>query len=99
MSDSFLYDDHFKEIGRVRLDSKKRIAIPKSVREDRADSYRVFVNQAGQIMLDPQVSIPANEIWLYRNPKALAQVREGLDDLKNKKFVKRGSFLKYSRDP
>lgn len=99
MEDSPLYDAKFKEVGRVKLDSKKRVSIPKSLRENKTDSYRVFVNQAGQIVLDPQVSIPANEAWLYKNQKALSQVRQGLDDLKHKRLVKRGSFAKYARDP
>ncbi|MBI4063668.1 MAG: hypothetical protein HY401_05130 [Elusimicrobia bacterium] len=99
MEHTFLYDDHFQEIGRVRLDSKKRVAIPKSVRDSATDSYRVFVNQAGQIMLDPQVTIPATEAWLIKNPKALGRLRKGLEDLKNKKLIKRGSFTKYARDP
>jgi hypothetical protein len=58
----------------------------------RLDSHR---QPDGQIVLDPQVSIPASEAWLYRNPEALASVRRGLQDLAEGK-VAYVSFVEYA---
>ena len=34
----------------------------------------------GQILLEPQATVPASEAWLFNNPETLALVRRGLDD-------------------
>jgi hypothetical protein len=65
--------------GNVKPDSKKRVVLPKVlVRED--VTYHIYSNSVGQIVLDPQVTIPASEAWLFNNPDALASVRRGLAD-------------------
>ena len=40
----------------------------------------MYRNRIGQIVLDPQVTIPASEAWLFKNPAAIASVRKGLAD-------------------
>lgn len=81
----------------VRPDSKRRVTLGKALAglgEDvRFDVYR---NPSGQIVLDPQVSIPASEAWLYRNPKALAAVRRGLEEAAEGKSAPIGSFAEYA---
>jgi len=63
----------------VKPDAKKRVVLPKSqVRE--GVTYHIYCNSLGQIVLDPQVTIPASEAWLFKNPEALAAVRRGLND-------------------
>ncbi len=37
-----------------------------------------MVNDAGQILLDPVVSIPEREVWLWQNPEALGSVQRGI---------------------
>lgn len=65
--------------GGVKPDSRKRVVLPKIlVRE--GITYHIYHNRIGQIVLDPQVTIPASELWLFNNPKAIASVRQGLDD-------------------
>jgi hypothetical protein len=65
----------------VRPDAKKRVTLAKALTGFEEDvRFDVYRNDSGQIVLDPQVSIPASEAWLYRNPKALAAVRRGLQD-------------------
>jgi hypothetical protein len=41
-------------------------------------------------------SIPASEEWLYRNPEALASVRQGFADAAAGRTVYLGSFAKYA---
>ena len=63
----------------VKPDSKKRVVLPKAlVRE--GITYHIYGNSDGQIVLDPQVTIPASEAWLFENTDALALVRQGLSD-------------------
>jgi len=83
----------------VRVDAKKRISISKAASQKEVDSYAMYVNEAGQIVLDPQVTIPAAEAWLYKNPQALAMVREGLEEAKSGKTIKGKSFSKHANDP
>jgi hypothetical protein len=81
----------------IRPDSKRRLTLGKAMEgldsEVRFDVYR---GSNGQIVLDPRVSIPASEAWLYRNPKALAAVRRGLQEAAEGKAVAIGSFAKYA---
>ncbi len=63
----------------VKPDAKKRVVLPKSVTAE-GISYHIYVNVAGQIILDPQVTVPASEAWLFKNPEALALVQQGIAD-------------------
>jgi len=73
--------------GNVKPDSKRRVVLPSFlVREDII--YHVYSNSVGQIVLDPQVTIPASEAWLFNNPDALASVRRGLSDAARGKVSK-----------
>ena len=73
----------------VKPDAKKRVVLPKSlVRE--GITYHIYSNSLGQIILDPQVAIPASEAWLFNNPDALALVRQGLSDAAQGKVSKVG---------
>ena len=70
-------DSHFEGYGEVRVDAKNRITLGKKGAVD-ATSYKVYRNSLGQIILDPQVSIPAHEARqgkLIKVPKAL--LKEG----------------------
>ena len=65
----------------VRPDARRRVTLGKALEGLDADAaFAVYRDELGRIILDPQVSIPAREAWLYRNPKALAMVRRGLQD-------------------
>ena len=65
---NILRDTQFREIAETKLDSKNRVTLGKLPMK--AHHYKIFVNQAGQIVLDPQLSIPAAEMWLFKNKKA-----------------------------
>jgi hypothetical protein len=81
----------------VRPDAKKRVTLGKALSDlDENVRFDVYRNESGQIVLDPQVSIPASEAWLYRNPEALAAVRQGLQEAAEGKTVYLGSFASYA---
>lgn len=80
--------------GSVKPDSKKRVVLPKFlVGEDII--YHVYSNSAGQIVLDPQVTIPASEVWIFENKDALALVDKGMLESTR---INRGSFAEYVRN-
>ena len=87
-------DSGFDEVGEVRTDSKSRIALGRRVK-GKARIYKVYQNSLGQIVLDPQVSIPTHEAWLFKNKEAAAMVQGGLEDAKKGRVVK--SKVDYSR--
>lgn len=65
----------------VRADARRRVTLGKALDGlDPEATFTVYRDELGRIVLDPQLSIPAREAWLYRNAKSLAQVRRGLKD-------------------
>ena len=54
-------------------------------------SFRAY-SKDHKIILEPLVEIPANEVWLYKNKKALNKVQKGLSQNGS---IWRGSFAKY----
>jgi len=71
--------DFEKVADSIKPDAKSRVLLRK-IQMQEGVSYHIYRNAMGQILLDPQVTIPASEIWLFNNPKALASVRRGLSD-------------------
>lgn len=71
----------------VKPDSKKRVVLPKALVQE-GITYHIYHNRIGQIILDPQVTIPASEAWLFNNSDALALVRRGLSDAAQGKVSK-----------
>ncbi len=83
-----LKDAKFEEITQARMDSKHRVALGKSV-SSQVTSFKIYRNAHGQVILDPMVSIPAHETWLFKNKRASQMVHQGLEDAKQGRLVKR----------
>jgi hypothetical protein len=80
MAAKIIKDDNFVDVKKgVRVDGKRRLILPSSLAQDDV-LFHVYANRFGQIVLDPQVTIPASEAWLFNNPEAMASVRQGLAD-------------------
>lgn len=77
-------------------DAKKRLSLGEALTG--AAAYNIYRNPLGQIVLDPVKAVPASEMWLYENPKALASVKQGLRESAEGKAVYRGSFAKYAKE-
>lgn len=91
---SILRDANFEEVAEVKPDAKHRIVLRKAV--GLAKFYRVYRNPLGQIILDPQATIPAHEAWLFKNAEATAMVQRGLHDAKRRRLVKaKEDYSKY----
>ena len=74
--------DKWKFAGEVGApDSKNRVVLtPGLTTGERVDGFNVFLNDSGEIKLEPVVKIPAKEAWLYKNSEALASVDRGIKD-------------------
>jgi hypothetical protein len=82
----------------LKPDTKKRLSLGKALAGLDPDvRFDVYRNEAGQLVLDPRVSVPAREAWLFRNPEALAAVRRGLDEAARRKTKPLGSFAKHAK--
>ena len=82
----------------VRPDVRGRVALGKALKDLEDPRFNVYLDERGRIILDPQVSIPASEAWLYRNEKALDSVRRGLNEAAEGKTRKASSFARYAED-
>ncbi len=92
---NILKDTHFAEAVEVKVDSKNRITLGKM--KLKANIYKVYRNAIGQIILDPQVTIPAHEQWLFKNKEAADLIKAGLEDARKGRLVKaREDFSKYA---
>lgn len=63
----------------VKPDTKRRVTLPAVLLRE-GITFRIYTNSDGQIVLDPQVTIPASESWVFNNPDILALVQRGLSD-------------------
>ncbi len=107
-TNTIILDNDFEFIGEGGIDERKRFALTKALAKLeqcfdesatlKALHFRVYVNAAGQILLDPALTVPVREMWLYRNPVALAKVREGLAQAAEGDFHDLGSFAKFADD-
>lgn len=77
----------------VRSDDRGRVTIGPEVIGD--TQYRALVNQMGQIVLDPVITVPAREYWLLQNPEALASVVRGVEQAKRGELGTFPSFASF----
>lgn len=82
-----------KRIDSVESDDRGRIGLSKAIKAvlERLNisptAYDVYVDAEGRILLDPRVSIPAREAWLWRNETAKEQLRAGMQDAAEGRIV------------
>jgi len=64
----------------------------------KAKVYRVFTNDAGQILLDPIdiEQVPEEQRWLWQNPEALGMVLRGVEQAARGEVHDLGSFAEYA---
>lgn len=82
---------------RGRIPAKKTLE-KSSVSANHPDGYRSYVNEFGQILLDPVVTVPARERWLHRNPVAFAALKAGIASVKSGGVVPGPQFKEFAQD-
>ena len=95
-----LREQDFEEVAETKLDAKHRVSLGKAVEDViNVKIYKVYCNSNGQIILDPQVTIPASEAWIYKNQDVLNSIRSGLNDARSGKVHKaKEDYSKYIVD-
>jgi hypothetical protein len=99
-------DQEFEFFGEAAVDDRKRITITKALDELRSRfqsetgkiHFVVYLNKAGQILLSPETTIPLHEAWLFKNPKALESVLQGMAQAREGKLHERESFAQHADD-
>jgi hypothetical protein len=91
-------DQNLTRVGKpVTPDSRKRVVLPGAIVREGV-TYYVYHNSLGQIVLDPQATIPASELWVFETKDVLASIDRGMRESLDGKTVKRGSFAKRVND-
>lgn len=81
----------------VKPDNKRRVLLPKEL-VDKDSMFHIYTNDLGQIILDPQVTIPASELWVFQNKGILDSLDRSMAQSKQGQTIDRGSFAEYARD-
>lgn len=82
---------HQKQV-KLPLDTRNRVCLTQFLPENLdISSFRAH-KEGNKIILEPLVEIPSEEHWLYKNPKAMASVMKGLED------IKKGRISELDRD-
>jgi len=71
-------NDSFEEIGTRTIDERNRLTVGEILKGFKR--IRLYRNESGEVLLQPIAEIPASELWLFKNPEAINDVREGLRD-------------------
>jgi len=88
--------DFIKIADSVKPDTKKRVVLHVQIQE--GTTYHMYKNSLDQIVLDPQVTIPASELWVFNNKDVLATIDKGMEESTKGQLIERGSFAKYVKD-
>ena len=81
----------------VKPDTKKRVLL-QHVQIQEGITYHIYKNSLGQIVLDPQVTIPASELWVFDNKDILAALDQSMTESAKGQLISRGSFAKYVKN-
>jgi hypothetical protein len=95
---TIIKDQNLVRVGKpVMPDSRKRVVLPKAVVQE-GITYFIYCNSIGQIILDPQASIPASELWVFENKDILASIDRGIRESLSGKTINRDSFAEQVND-
>ena len=78
--------DEFKEVDTRTIDDRNRLTLGELMKGSKR--VRLYKNDAGELLLQPVVEIPASEAWLFRNEQAMENVKAGLKDASEGKISK-----------
>ncbi len=89
---------HQKQV-KLPLDTRNRVCLTQFLPSDlEISSFRAY-QEGNRIILEPLTEIPSEEHWLYKNPKAMASVMKGLEDIKEGRVGKLDrDFSKFVND-
>ncbi|MCD6577998.1 hypothetical protein J7L48_00815 [bacterium] len=86
--------ENFKQVGIVKLDSKKRITLGALIKKfsiltnNPIDDFETYIGDNGDILLKPRTAIPTMELWVHQNPDILNDINRGIKDINDGKTTK-----------
>lgn len=107
MAKTIVADVHFEPVGWSALARRSRVTVSTAVEKLRSVlgdtdlsglQLSVAINDAGQILLTPELRVPAHEVWLPPSPTLLAQVREGIAQAGRGEARTIGSFAEFAEE-
>jgi len=91
---AIISDQNFQQIKvSATIDKRGRLKLGA---EAKSKKYRVMKNRFGQILLDPVVNISERELWLWKNPEAIASLDKGIEEASDGELHDLGSFAEYA---
>lgn len=89
-----IVNSNFREIKHSsRADDRGRLTVGAVAKKK---NYRVMINELGQILLDPIVNIPEQEMWFWKNQSAQESLKRGLEEAEAGETQDLGSFAEYA---
>lgn len=84
----------------VNMDDKQRICLTRILSKEERENFSSFriYRKGATIVLEPVVEVPAQDHWIYKDPKALASLMKGIKDAEEGKLHDLGSFAKYAKE-
>lgn len=86
MQKSIKISDDFQEICTKTMDDRNRLTLGEILKGYKR--VRLFMNDRGEVLLQPIVEIPASELWLFQNRDAFESVQKGLKEASEGKITK-----------
>jgi hypothetical protein len=81
----------------LRPDNKGRVSIGSFI-EEGVSSFHAYLDKKHRLILEPLAEVPAQELWLHKNKKALNSVKKGIKQSAKRKTKSLGSFSKYKEE-
>lgn len=82
---------------RLPIDTRRRVNLSKLL--PKGNIHAVIAHKEGnKIILELMAEIPADESWLYENPKALKSIQKGIKEAKEGKLKDRPSYAEFAND-
>ena len=79
----------------IKADEKGRVLLGRDFSGKR---YRISISANGEILLTPVVLMPERDVWLYKNPEALAMFHQGLAEAAASKVTAGEDFSRHASD-
>lgn len=84
---------------KINMDNNQRICLTRLLSSDERklfSSFEAYKEEDGSIRLVPLVEVRAQDHWIYKNPKVMADLQEAFEDVKQGRVRDLGSFAQYA---
>lgn len=82
---------------RLPIDSRRRVNLNKLLPKENVHAVNAHT-EGNKIILELMIEIPADESWIYENPKVLKSIQKGIKEAKEGKLKDRPSYAEFAND-